>query len=71
MFHIIENVNENKPKCITAIILMSTFPFVFLKWKYIVIFDIMTQEPTQHVQSYLAFISENLKFARQISDDQC
>ena len=31
----------------------------------------VTSEPSQHIQSDLAFASQNLKFAKQISNDQC
>ena len=43
-------------------ILLSTFALVFLKWKYILYFY-------QHVQSD-SFASQNLKFARQMSDNR-
>ena len=50
--------------------LKSTFMFAFLKWKYyIFIFHIITEELGQHVWLDLAFASQKLKFARQMSDD--
>ena len=62
-------VNENKLKCFTAITLQVHLGFGFLKWKCIFLFHIVEEEPPQHVQSDLAFASQNLKFAVQMSDD--
>ena len=37
----------------------SDITFVFLKWKYIFLFRVMTDEPSQHVRSDSEFASQN------------
>ena len=64
---IMRAVNESKSKCIIAIN-YSKFTFAFLK-TYSLLY-IITEEPGQHVRSEAAFASQNLKFARQMSDDR-
>ena len=34
-------------------------------------FDIITEEPGQHVGTDLAFAGQNLKFTRQMTNDKC
>ena len=49
--------------------LKSTFMYVFLEWKYIFIFHIIAVNMSS--QTNAAFASQNLKFARQMSDHWC
>ena len=45
--------------------------FAVLKWKDVFMFHIIKEELGWDVRSDLAFARQNLKIARQMSDDQC
>ena len=63
-------VNENKSKCITAIIVEVHLQVFFFKRKYIFLFHIITEEPlSMSNQTWHLPVKTNLKFARQMSDD--
>ena len=42
----------------------SDITFVFLKWKYIFLFRVITEEPSQHVRSDSVFASQNPQIGR-------
>ena len=42
----------------------SDITFVFLKWKYIFLFRVITEEPSQHVRSDSVFASQNPQICR-------